>query len=178
MNIIMSALRSGWISGKRVTIDESMIKYCDRAVSFIKYMPKKPIKHGIKVFAQCCAYTGYLLGYEVYLGKDTETTENSALSVVDRLLTNADLVTVKGRILYTDNWYTTLRLAKFLYAKYGWLFLGTVVPSDSKVRNENSMPFFRLTSGAVDKIERDWMRKAAMKVSSRGTKTHHIQCTT
>ena len=102
-NTIMSALRSGWIAGKRVTIDESMIKYCDRAVSFIKYMPKKPIKHGIKVFAQCCAYTGYLLGYEVYLGKDTETTENSALSVVDRLLTNADLVTVKGRILYTDN---------------------------------------------------------------------------
>ena len=72
-----------------------MIKYCGRVVVFIQYMPKKPIKHGIKVFALCCAYTGYLLGYEVYLGKDTETNENSALHVVDRLITNADLVTTR-----------------------------------------------------------------------------------
>ena len=179
MKTIMAALRSGWIAGKRVTIDESMIKYCGRAISFIQYMPKKPIKHGIKVFALCCGYTGYLLGYEVYLGKDTETTENSALAVVDRLLINADLVTAKGRILYTDNWYTTLRLAKFLYVKYGWLFVGTVVPSDSKVRNENSIPFRRLTSGALDKIERGWMRKATMMVTGQGkNRTHHIQCTT
>ena len=173
MKKIMSALRSGWIAGKKVTIDESMVKYCGRAVSFIQYMPKKPIKHGIKVFALCCAYTGYLLGYEVYLGKDTETNENSALAVVDRLLVNADLVTAKGRVLYADNWYTTLRLAKHLYEKYCWLFVGTVVPSDSKDRNDNSVPFRRLTPGALDKLDRGWMRKATTTMAQ-----YHIQCTT
>ena len=37
---IMKAIWLGWTTGKRVTIDESMIKYCGRAVSFIQYMPK------------------------------------------------------------------------------------------------------------------------------------------
>ena len=71
----MEALRVGWIEGKRVTIDESMIKYFVR-VSFIQYMPMKPIKHGINVFAICCAYTASLFNYKVYLGNDTETNDN------------------------------------------------------------------------------------------------------
>ena len=79
---------------------------------------KKTIKHGIKVFALCCAYTGYLLGFEVYFGKDAETNGNSALQVVDRLMNKADLIHQKGRIIYADNWYTTTRLATFLYERY------------------------------------------------------------
>ena len=130
------------------------------------------------MFALCCSYTDYLLGYEVYLGKDTETGENSALQVADRLLVNADLVSAKGRILYMDNWYTTLRLAKHLYETYGWLFVGTVVPSYSKDRNKNSLPFCRLTPGALEKIERGWMRKATRTISGKGNKKFHLQCTT
>ena len=103
MKKIMSCIRAGWTAGKRVTIDESMVKYCGFAISFVQYLPKKPIKHGIKVFALCCAYTGYLLGFEVYLGKDTNTEENSSLSIVNRLITEANLVGERGRILYTDN---------------------------------------------------------------------------
>ena len=37
---LMKTMRNGWIVGKRITIDESMIKYCGRAVAFIQYMPK------------------------------------------------------------------------------------------------------------------------------------------
>ena len=36
---------------KHVNIDKRMISYMDRAVSFVQYMPAKPIKHGIKVYA-------------------------------------------------------------------------------------------------------------------------------
>ena len=148
---LMCSLRNGWIVGKRITIDESMIKYCVRATSFIQYMPKNPIKHGIKVFALCCAYTGYLLGFEVYLGKNVETTDNSALQVVDRLINKSDLIHCKGGILYLDNWYTTTKLAKYLYETYQWLFIGTVVPNESKDRNENSVPFRKLSTGAMKK---------------------------
>ena len=175
---LMGTMRNAWIVGKRITIDESMIKYCGRAVSFIQYMPKKPIKHGIKVFALCCAYTGYLLGFEVYLGKDTETNENSALQVVDRLINKADLIHLKGRILYADNWYTTTRLAKFLYETYRWLFVGTVVTNDSKDRNENSVPFRKLSNGALKKVERGWMRKAILSVIGKRNEKYHVQCTT
>ena len=86
------------------------------------------------MFALCCAYTGYLLGFEVYLGKDSETVDNSALQVVDRIINKADLIHCKGRILYSDNWYTTTRLAKHLYDAYRWLFFGTVVANESKDR--------------------------------------------
>ena len=55
-------------------------------------MSQNLIKHGIKVFALYCDYTGCLPRFEVYLGKDAGKTENSALKVVDRLINRADLI--------------------------------------------------------------------------------------
>ena len=43
-------------------------------------MPAKPIKHGIKVYAVCCSYTGYLYGFEIYVGK--ENVDRSSKAVV------------------------------------------------------------------------------------------------
>jgi hypothetical protein len=54
---IIAGLRLAWIAGQMVTIDESCIRYMGCAVSFVMYNPKKPIKHHLKVFAVCCAYT-------------------------------------------------------------------------------------------------------------------------
>ena len=58
-------IRRVWHAGKDVSLDESMIKYCGRAIAFIQYMPAKPIKHGIKVFCLCCAVTAVMLAFEV-----------------------------------------------------------------------------------------------------------------
>lgn len=55
LDVMMKGMRSAWNAGKHVTIDESMIRYMGRAVSYVQYIPAKPIKHGIKVFALCCA---------------------------------------------------------------------------------------------------------------------------
>ena len=57
-------------------------------------------------------------------------------------------------------------MPKYLYEKYGWLFVGTVVPSDSEDRTEKSTPFRKLTDGVIDKVERGWTRKATRKLSS------------
>eukprot|EP00956_Cyclotella_meneghiniana_P044563 scaffold323191_cov89-Cyclotella_meneghiniana.AAC.1 len=82
---------------------KSMIRYMGRAIAFIQYMPRKPIKHGIKVFAVCCSYTGVLLGFEVYCGSSAvDGTDNSAVPVVD-----------------------SMALAHHLYNKYGYSFCGT-----------------------------------------------------
>ena len=51
LDMFMNGIMLAWIAGALVTIDESMIKYMGRAVSYVQYMPAKPIKHGIKVFA-------------------------------------------------------------------------------------------------------------------------------
>ena len=55
-----------------MVVDESMIKYMGRAIAWVQYMPRKPIKHGIKVFALCCSYSGFLCGFEIYTGKSSE----------------------------------------------------------------------------------------------------------
>jgi hypothetical protein len=67
-------------------------------------MPAKPIKHGIKVFANCCAESAYLMSFEIYTGKDGEKEDGSAVGIVDRLIREANLTAQgTGRILYTDN---------------------------------------------------------------------------
>jgi hypothetical protein len=108
---ISVAMRATWLPGERITVDESMMRYNGRAIAFVQYMPRKPIKHGIKVFAVCCAYSGVMLGFEVYCGAD-ENTDNSALAIIDRLLIKNNLHTARGRIVYSDNWYTTVPLAR------------------------------------------------------------------
>ena len=42
-----------------LSIDESMIKFKGR-LSFRQYLPNKPIKWGIKVWAMCESKTGYM----------------------------------------------------------------------------------------------------------------------
>ncbi len=68
---IGKGLRRVWSAGKKLSLDESMIKYCGCAVAFVQYMPAKPIKHGIKVFCLCCAYSAIMLSFEMYCGKDS-----------------------------------------------------------------------------------------------------------
>ena len=50
-------------------------------VSWLRqYCPAIPIKHDIKVFCLCCAYTGVVLALKVYLGKEEEA-DGSSLAI-------------------------------------------------------------------------------------------------
>jgi hypothetical protein len=101
---MMGGIQKVWIAGKNVAVDESMIRYMGRAVSFVQYMPAKPIKHGMKVFCVYCAFTGVILVWKVYCGRDND--DNTALEICDQLVKSACLTNARGRELYTDNWYT------------------------------------------------------------------------
>ena len=67
--MVLQGLRAAWVTGKHITIDESMIKYKGKYVGFVQYMRDKPIKHGLKVFSCNCSYTAVLRAAFVYLGK-------------------------------------------------------------------------------------------------------------
>ncbi|GFH50228.1 hypothetical protein CTEN210_06704 [Chaetoceros tenuissimus] len=179
LDSVSNNIRKAYNAGKDVTIDESMIRYRGRAVSFVQYMPKKPIKHGIKVFALCCAVTAYLLGFEVYLGKEfTRSVESTAINVVERLIVEADLVKAKGRTLYTDNWYTSMDLAKHLYENHGWTLVGTITPTDKKARSDHDVPFLKLSNGGLKAVPRGWYREAIIEIKSANNNRYCIQCTT
>jgi hypothetical protein len=140
LHAVQQGLISAWIAGQHVTIDESMVKYMGRAVTFKQYMPAKPIKHGLKVFCLCCAYTGVMLSFKIYLGKEDDT-DGSAMSVCLFLCSAAGILNTRGRILHTDNYYTSVKLAKYLYENHGWTIVGTISPTKKKHREKEDFPF-------------------------------------
>ena len=105
-----------------------------------------------------------MLSYEIYTGAETSNVDGSAVQVCDRLVNKANLTASRGRVLYTDNWYTSMKLAKHFFEKYGWTICGTV-------------PFLKLSGGAL-MVERGWFREAVIKMKTPSGKTYYIQCTT
>ena len=82
LDTMMKGMRKSWVAGKHVTIDESMIRYMGRAISYVQYMSAKPIKHGIKVFALCCDFSAIILSFKVYVGKEDDS-NGKAIGVCD-----------------------------------------------------------------------------------------------
>ena len=50
--------------------------------------------------------------------------------------------------------------------------------NESKDKNENIIPFRKLSNGALKKLSRGWMRKATTPVKGKNYEKFHLQCTT
>ena len=154
-------------------MDESTIKYIGRAVTFVYYIPAKPINHDIKVYAICCGESAILLSYKIYCGLEEGFT-NTALDICDLLIREAGLGVYRGRVLYTENWYTTMRLAVHLFETYGWTMVGTITPTDKKSRQDLDVPFLKFSSGALHSVKRGWSREAAIMMRTKSGKIYYI----
>jgi len=177
MDTMMQGMRKSWVARKHVTIDESMIRHMGRAISYVQYMPAKPIKHGIKVFALCCAFSAIILSFKVYVGKKDDL-DGTAVGVCDKLIKDAGLISARGCVLYTDNYYTSVKLAKLMYEKYRWTIVGTISATDKKSREEEDIPFLKLSNGAMMGVKRGWFREAMLKLQTPSGKSYYLQCTT
>jgi hypothetical protein len=60
--------------------------------------------------------------------------DDTLVEVCDRLVKEAELTGPCGRILYTNNYYTTMKLAKHLFEKYRLTIIGAMVPIDEKTQ--------------------------------------------
>lgn len=117
-----------------MTIDEMLVPFRGRC-GFIQYIPNKPAKYGIKIFALCDAKTFYTGNIEVYSGKQPEgpySVSNSPSDVVLRLI---DYVAGKNRNLTCDNWYSSYSLSLSLLKKK-ITFLGTLRKNKREIPNE------------------------------------------
>lgn len=71
-----------------VTIDEMLHPFRGRC-SFIQYMPAKPAKYGLKMYAMCDARTFYVYNFEIYCGKQKDghfSVSNKPMDIVKRLV--------------------------------------------------------------------------------------------
>ncbi|KAM7018170.1 piggyBac transposable element-derived protein 4-like [Tautogolabrus adspersus] len=115
--------------GACITVDEQLFPTKARC-RFTQYMANKPDKFGIKFWLAADVETKYFLNGFPYLGKDEARPANQRLgeSVVMRLV---EPYVGKGRNVTTDNFFTSLTLAKNLQRKNTSL-VGTV----NKARRE------------------------------------------
>ncbi len=99
-----------------LSIDESMIPYYGRhyAKQFIR---GKPIRFGFKNWALCTS-SGYMLAFDIYLGKQKEPLMEIGLggTVVLNLLSKIDKQT-SGYKVFFDNFFTTFSLMSVLSQK-------------------------------------------------------------
>ncbi|XP_049316508.1 piggyBac transposable element-derived protein 3 isoform X9 [Bactrocera dorsalis] len=112
---------------KHMSIDEQIISFSGRC-EFRQYVPSKPNSLGLKNFI-LAARDGLVLDFEIYVGKNTLPQE-----VVKSLGLGAGMVEklcrtiVNSCVLYTDRFFTSLKLAELLLQKNNGIFLsGTVM---------------------------------------------------
>lgn len=96
-----------------VTIDEMLESFRGRC-SFRQYMPNKPAKYGIKVFAMVDARMFYTTNMEVYVGKQPDgpfVLDTRPAAVVSRLV---EPIRGSGRNVTIDNWFSSVPLVNQL----------------------------------------------------------------
>ncbi|XP_055928586.1 piggyBac transposable element-derived protein 4-like [Argiope bruennichi] len=141
----LAAIRSIWDSfvqnclksyntSEFVTIDEMLHPFRGRC-SWIQYIPNKPAKYGIKIFALCDSKTFYCSNMEIYIGKQPPgpfAVENKPLDIVKRLVMPIEN---SNKNLTTDNWYTSFPLVVYLLEKK-ITFIGTVKKNKKEIHAE------------------------------------------
>ena len=143
--MIVKSCQSVYTPKQHVSVDEAMINFKGR-LSWIQYMPKKPIKWGIKAWVLTDSLTGYVWNFKLYTGKitvhlivltinrtalnflnvgkenDSSPQNGLAHNVVLSLVSGLEL---KGYHAYTDNFYSSPALFVDLHNK-GFEATGTV----------------------------------------------------
>ena len=161
------AFAANWTLGQFIVVDEAMIACKSRYCKFIQYMPAKPIKHGIKEFVLCCAYSSYVMSFEVYTGAGEEAVDGSPTAVIERLLATCDVHgSGHGRVMITDNWYTSIELMIYLWS-LGMYLIGTHRLSKKVSRVVTDFPFHKLSNPALKAVHRGWMRRAVRTIKLR-----------
>lgn len=108
--------KTGYSPSGYVTVDEKLEGFRGRC-GFRQYIPSKPNKYGIKIFALADAKMYYTVNMEVYVGLQPEgpyKVSNSPQAIVERL---CEPIYNSNRNLTVDNWFTSINLIESLLAK-------------------------------------------------------------
>ncbi|XP_071051391.1 piggyBac transposable element-derived protein 4-like [Onthophagus taurus] len=104
------------------TVDEKLEAFRGRC-GFRLYIPSKPSKYGIKIFALADAKTYYTFNQEVYVGQQPPgpyQVPNDPKNVVLRLI---EPISKTGRNVTTDNWFTSYPLVEDLWQNHNLTLL-------------------------------------------------------
>nr|XP_022912443.1 piggyBac transposable element-derived protein 4-like [Onthophagus taurus] len=109
VNKLRTSFQCQMTPSEYVCIDETLVPFRGR-LKFRQYISNKRHKFGIKLF-KLCLKDGYTYDFQVYCGKSKDGHVSVLTKVVMDLMTN---ILDSGRILCTDNYYTSVSLANAL----------------------------------------------------------------
>ena len=143
-NLFTSNCKKNYLPGEHVTVDEMLIPFRGR-VAFRVYMKSKPAKYGMKVWVLADSTTRYCWNLQAYTGKVGKKAEaNQGQRVVLELIEGLP----PGIGVVTDNYFTSLSLAKKLLAKKMTL-LGTLRKNRVEVPKEVLANKFRSVYSSI-----------------------------
>lgn len=111
---IVTKFRANFSSGSELTVDEQLVSFRGRC-PFKMFIPSKPGRYGIKLWALCDSKTYYCLNLQPYVGRVGDVPERGQGQRVVLQLT--DFLTGSGRHIYMDNFFTSLSLARSLLGR-------------------------------------------------------------
>lgn len=120
VDLLVRRFQEVYTPGEVVCVDESIIPFKGRLI-LKQYMPQKTHKYGVKIFKVCFG-KGYTWNLKIYAGKRQDCNQSLPTDVV---LTLCGQLLNAGRVIVTDNYYTSMDLAKKLLEKQTNL-LGTL----------------------------------------------------
>lgn len=108
-----SLLPKMFYPGRDICIDEQLVPFSGRC-PFKQYMPSKPAKYGLKIWALCDVATSYAWNLEVYTGEPTEGQRetNVGMRVVLDLCR-----ALEGHTVTVDHFFSSIPLALELKKK-------------------------------------------------------------
>ncbi|KAJ8934918.1 hypothetical protein NQ314_013108 [Rhamnusium bicolor] len=136
--------------GETIVVDETMVPFRGR-LSFRQYNPSKASRYGIKLY-KVCTPEGFTWNLSVYDGKSEKLGDlyipgSTVINLTQDLL-NED------RLIITDNYYTSIGLAKHLYQQNTNL-IGTVRKNRKGL--DNSTLEAKLQKGEICSVQQQYM---------------------
>ena len=113
LDIITSNLKSVYQPGRETSVNEAMIKFKGQS-SIKQYMPKKPVKRGIKAWVLADSNNGYVYNLQIYTGKQGEKSETNLGMTVVKELTS---LLPSGSHVYFDNYFSSIALVEYLLSR-------------------------------------------------------------
>lgn len=121
--------------GSDVTLDEKLEAFRGRC-PFTQYIPSKPAKYGVKIFALVDSKMFYTINLEIYPGKQPEGpfhVSNASTDIVERMVTP---IANTGRNVTADNWFSNVGLLQTLSEKYRLSYVGTLKKNKWQIPKE------------------------------------------
>ncbi|KAL1279369.1 hypothetical protein QQF64_026042 [Cirrhinus molitorella] len=112
--------------GPQITVDERLVPFRGRC-PFRQFMPKKPARYGIKIWAACDAKSSYAYNMQIYTGKPPggAPERDQGMRVVLQMSEG-----LQGHNITCDNFFTSYRLGEELL-KRKITMLGTIKKKQS-----------------------------------------------